>query len=233
QTPSDGKSIHLLMRRSSLIESGTGQVMGYLYVGIVLNDNFALVETIRSGSNSENLVLAVDSNLLVSTLKGNEPYTLDYVMNSANDAMNDSFIVGQTFLDVEGVPTYLCVYSIQPNKNVLTLRDNFYFWMAFALVSMIAVSIASRWWLQKRIQSEIETLMSYTHKLMELDTKSQFAGSKIYEFDYFGRTLEQSFRRLANKEKQFEDLFNFALSPTMLWNTAGRLIRMNPSAQIQ
>ncbi|ENM5733136.1 response regulator [Vibrio mimicus] len=233
QTPSDGKSIHLLVRRSSLIESGTGQVMGYLYVGIVLNDNFALVETIRSGSNSENLVLAVDSNLLVSTLKGNEPYTLDYVMNSANDAMNDSFIVGQTFLDVEGVPTYLCVYSIQPNKNVLTLRDNFYFWMAFALVSMIAVSIASRWWLQKRIQSEIETLMSYTHKLMELDTKSQFAGSKIYEFDYFGRTLEQSFRRLANKEKQFEDLFNFALSPTMLWNTAGRLIRMNPSAQIQ
>ncbi len=113
-------------------------------------------------------------------------------------------------------------------QNVLTLRDNFYFWMAFALISMIGVSIASRWWLQKRIQREIETLMNYTHKLMDLDTKSEFIGSKIYEFDYFGRTLEQSFRRLANKEKQFEDLFNFALSPTMLWNTSGRLIRMNP-----
>lgn len=69
---------------------------------------------------------------------------------------------------------------------------------------MIGVSIASRWWLQKRIQREIETLMNYTHKLMDLDTKSEFIGSKIYEFDYFGRTLEQSFRRLANKEKQFE-----------------------------
>lgn len=32
------------MRRSSLIEAGTGQVVGYLYVGIVLNDNFALLE---------------------------------------------------------------------------------------------------------------------------------------------------------------------------------------------
>ncbi|MGC9550205.1 ATP-binding protein, partial [Vibrio metoecus] len=175
----------------------------------------------------------VDSTPLVSTLKGNEPYSLDYVVHSAKDAMRDSFIVGQTFLEVENVPTYLCVYSIQTNQNVLTLRDNFYFWMAFALVTMIGVSMASRWWLQKRIQAEIETLMNYTHKLMDLDTKSQFAGSKIYEFDYFGRTLEQSFRRLANKEKQFEDLFNFALSPTMLWNTAGRLIRMNPSAQIQ
>ncbi|WP_158119290.1 quorum-sensing autoinducer 2 sensor kinase/phosphatase LuxQ [Vibrio metoecus] len=233
QMPSDGKSLYVLVRRSSLIESVTGHVMGYLYVGVVLNDNFALVETIRSGSNSENLVLAVDSTPLVSTLKGNEPYSLDYVVHSAKDAMRDSFIVGQTFLEVENVPTYLCVYSIQTNQNVLTLRDNFYFWMAFALVTMIGVSMASRWWLQKRIQAEIETLMNYTHKLMDLDTKSQFAGSKIYEFDYFGRTLEQSFRRLANKEKQFEDLFNFALSPTMLWNTAGRLIRMNPSAQIQ
>ncbi|WP_158160277.1 quorum-sensing autoinducer 2 sensor kinase/phosphatase LuxQ [Vibrio metoecus] len=233
QMPSDGKSLYVLVRRSSLIESVTGHVMGYLYVGVVLNDNFALVETIRSGSNSENLVLAVDSTPLVSTLKGNEPYSLDYVVHSAKDAMRDSFIVGQTFLEVENVPTYLCVYSIQTNQNVLTLRDNFYFWMAFALVTMIGVSMASRWWLQKRIQAEIETLMNYTHKLMDLDTKSQFAGSKIYEFDYFGRTLEQSFRRLANKEKQFEDLFNFALSPTMLWNTEGRLIRMNPSAQIQ
>lgn len=57
------------MRRSSLIEAGTGQVVGYLYVGIVLNDNFALLENIRSGSNSENLVLAVDTTPLVSTLK--------------------------------------------------------------------------------------------------------------------------------------------------------------------
>ncbi|WP_001026299.1 quorum-sensing autoinducer 2 sensor kinase/phosphatase LuxQ [Vibrio sp. RC586] len=233
QTPSEGKQIHLLVRRSSLIEPGTGQVMGYLYVGIVLNDNFALVETIRSGSNSDNLVLAVDSTPLASTLKGNEPYSLENVLNSGHDAMSDSFIVGKTYLDVESVSTYLCVYSIQTNQNVLTLRDNFYFWIAFSLLMLVGVSIASRWWLQKRIQSEIETLMNYTHKLMDLDTKSDFEGSKIYEFDYFGRTLEQSFRRLANKEKQFEDLFNFALSPTMLWNTAGRLIRMNPSAQIQ
>ncbi|QXC55944.1 response regulator [Vibrio mimicus] len=233
QTPSEGKQIHLLVRRSSLIEPGTGQVMGYLYVGIVLNDNFALVETIRSGSNSDNLVLAVDSTPLASTLKGNEPYSLESVLNSGHDAMSDSFIVGKTYLDVESVSTYLCVYSIQTNQNVLTLRDNFYFWIAFSLLMLVGVSIASRWWLQKRIQSEIETLMNYTYKLMDLDTKSDFEGSKIYEFDYFGRTLEQSFRRLANKEKQFEDLFNFALSPTMLWNTAGRLIRMNPSAQIQ
>ncbi|MFG0605539.1 quorum-sensing autoinducer 2 sensor kinase/phosphatase LuxQ [Vibrio mimicus] len=233
QTPSEGKQIHLLVRRSSLIEPGTGQVMGSLYVGIVLNDNFALVETIRSGSNSDNLVLAVDSTPLASTLKGNEPYSLESVLNSGHDAMSDSFIVGKTYLDVESVSTYLCVYSIQTNQNVLTLRDNFYFWIAFSLLMLVGVSIASRWWLQKRIQSEIETLMNYTYKLMDLDTKSDFEGSKIYEFDYFGRTLEQSFRRLANKEKQFEDLFNFALSPTMLWNTAGRLIRMNPSAQIQ
>lgn len=62
----------------------------------------------------------MDTTPLVSTLKGNEPYSLDYVVHSAKDAMRDSFIVGQTFLEVESVPTYLCVYSIQTNQNVLT-----------------------------------------------------------------------------------------------------------------
>lgn len=112
QMPSDGKSLYVLVRRSSLIESVTGHVMGYLYVGVVLNDNFALVETIRSGSNSENLVLAVDSTPLVSTLKGNEPYSLDYVVHSAKDAMRDSFIVGQNFFRSRKRNQRICVFIL-------------------------------------------------------------------------------------------------------------------------
>lgn len=231
--PRDGEMVYFLTRRSSLVEPNTGRVMGYLHVGIVLNDNFSLLDSIRRNSASENLVLTVDGVPLISTLKGNEPYSLDNILTSAQGEIDQSYIIGKSLLEVESVPTDLSIYSIQPNQAIQILRKNFYFWIAFALCSMIGISIASRWWLQKRIQREVESLMDYTHQLMDQGMSIEFTGSKIYEFDYFGRTIEQSFRRLVNNEKQFENLFNFALSPTMLWNTEGRLIRINPAATKQ
>ncbi|QTG97782.1 ATPase, partial [Vibrio furnissii] len=79
----------------------------------------------------------------------------------------DKNMVAKTALEVEGVPTYLSIYSVQSNENALSLRNNYYFWMVFALVAMVGVSILTRWWLQRRIESEIDGLMTYTHKVAE------------------------------------------------------------------
>ncbi|MBY7895302.1 response regulator [Vibrio fluvialis] len=232
QTPSVLGTAYLLVRRSPIVDTATGEVIGFLYVSIVLNNNFALIETIRDSSNSQNLILTVGSEVLASTLNGDESYTaFDVLQDGMSDMLYDKNMVAKTVLEVEGVPTYLSVYSVQSNENALSLRDNYYFWMVFALVAMVGVSILTRWWLQRRIESEIEGLMTYTHKVAERGLDDFFPGSKIYEFDHFGRTLEHTFQRLSAQEKQFEDLFNFALSPTILWTADGELIRMNPSAQ--
>lgn len=234
QAPSVLGTAYLLARRSPIVDTMTGEVIGFLYVSIVLNNNFALIETIRDSSNSQNLILTVGSEVLSSTLNGDESYTaFDVLKDGLGDELYDKNMVSKTALEVEGVPTYLSVYSVQSNQNALSLRDNYYFWMIFALVALVGVSVLTRWWLQRRIESEIEGLMSFTHQVAERGVGDAFPGSKIYEFDHFGRTLEHTFQRLSAQEKQFEDLFNFALSPTILWTADGELIRMNPSAQKQ
>ncbi|WP_417870456.1 quorum-sensing autoinducer 2 sensor kinase/phosphatase LuxQ [Vibrio furnissii] len=231
QTPSVLGTAYLLVRRSPIVDTATGEVIGFLYVSTVLNNNFTLIETIRDSSNSQNLILTVGSEVLASTLNGDESYsTFDVLEDGLSDALYDKNMVAKTALEVEGVPTYLSIYSVQSNENALSLRNNYYFWMVFALVAMVGVSILTRWWLQRRIESEIDGLMTYTHKVAERGLDDFFPGSKIYEFDHFGRTLEHTFQRLSDQEKQFEDLFNFALSPTILWTAEGELIRMNPSA---
>ncbi|MFV0448156.1 MAG: quorum-sensing autoinducer 2 sensor kinase/phosphatase LuxQ [Vibrio sp.] len=223
---------YLLVRRSSIVDPATGEVLGFLYVSIMLNDNYALIETVKDNSNAKNLVLAVDEDILSSTLNGNELYNAQQIIRSeAGEALDDKNIVSKTMLEVEGVPTYLSVFSVQSNQNALKLRDGYYFWIAFALTALLGVAIITRWWLHKRIKCEIDQLMSYTHKVAVQGKEYFFPGSHIYEFDHFGRTLENTFQRLAEQEKQFEDLFNFSLSPIILWSTDGYIIRMNPAAQ--
>lgn len=232
QTPSLLGMTYLLVRRSPVVNSTTGEVIGFMFVSVVLNNNFALIETIRDSSNSQNLILTVGSEVLASTLNGDESYSaFDVIEDGLSEELYDKNMVSKTVLEVEGVPTYLVVYSVQSNKNALSLRDNYYFWMVFALVAMIAVSMLIRWWLQRRIESEIDGLMTYTHNVAERGLEGFFPGSKIYEFDHFGRTLEHTFQRLSQQERQFEDLFTFALSPTILWTAEGEMIRMNPAAE--
>lgn len=232
QTPSLLGMTYLLVRRSPVVNSETGEVIGFLFVSVVLNNNFALIETIRDSSNSQNLILSVGTEVLASTLNGDESYSaFDVIEDGLSEGLYDKNMVSKAVLEVEGVPTYLEVYSVQSNQNALSLRDNYYFWMIFALVAMIAVSMLIRWWLQRRIESEIEGLMTYTHNVAERGLDGFFPGSKIYEFDHFGRTLEHTFQRLSQQEKQFEDLFTFALSPTILWTSDGDMIRMNPAAE--
>lgn len=223
---------YLLVRRSSIVDPSTGEVLGFLYVSIVLNDNYALIETIKDNSNAQNLVLAVDEDILSSTLNGNDLYDeRDIIHSVAGEALDEENIVSKTMLELEGVPTYLAVFSVQSNQNALKLRDSYYFWIVFALIALLGVTIVTRWWLHKRIKHEIDQLMSYTHKVAVQGKEYFFPGSAIYEFDHFGRTLENTFQRLAEQEKQFEDLFNFSLSPIILWSTEGYIIRMNPAAQ--
>jgi len=225
---------YILARRSSIVDPKTGEVLGFLYASMVLNDNYALIATMKDNSNSQNLVLAVNNNVLASTLNGDELYnSQDVISSQPNETFGEQNIISRTNLELEGVPTYLTVYSIQSNKNVLKLRDSYYFWIVFALVAMMAVTFVTRWWLHRQIKQEIDELMSYTYKVAMQGKDHIFPGSSVYEFDHFGRTLENTFQRLAEQEKQFEDLFNFSLSPIILWSTDGHIIRMNPAAQKQ
>ncbi len=225
---------YLLARRSSIVDPKTGEVLGFLYASIVLNDNYALIATIKDHSNSQNLILAVNNNVLASTLNGNELYTTqDIISSHPSEALGELNIVSQTALELEGVPTYLSIYAVQSNENALKLRDSYYFWIVFALIAMMLVTFITRWWLHRQIKREIDELMSYTYKVAMQGKDYVFPGSNVYEFDHFGRTLENTFQRLAEQEKQFEDLFNFSLTPIILWSIDGHIIRMNPSAQKQ
>ena len=48
---------HLLARRTPIVDNETGEVLGQLYIAIVLDNNFSLAESIQQGSNCENIVI--------------------------------------------------------------------------------------------------------------------------------------------------------------------------------
>ncbi|MDC0609450.1 ATP-binding protein [Vibrio sp.] len=227
----NGENAYVLARRAPLVDPVSGEVIGYLVVAFLLNDNFHLIEDLRTRSHSQNLVLEIKNEVLSSTLTGKESYELnDILQDNITYNQDDQIFINKTHLSIDDIPTQLTLYSVQSNQNIHKLRFNFYLAVIFTLLATIVFSFILWRWLHKRIRAEIETLMHFTYTIAERGTEVKFDGSTIAEFDHFGRVLEHTFHRLSEQEKQFENLFNYSIVPTILWGTNSSLLRMNPAA---
>ncbi len=223
----------ILVRRTEIVDTSSGESLGFLYSNLVLNNNFSLTDSLRQHSEIEQLVLTNQQHVLASTVTTQQSYQVEDVLREGNQDYDwyGQFIVSRIPLVIDGVATSLDLYVVQSNHSALTLRDS-YFWATLMVVlAIITAFIGFRWWLQRKIEMEMKRLIDYSDQVVELRQGVRFTGLDILEFDHLGRALEMTFAQLVEQEKQFEDLFNFSLSPTLLWTAQGGLIRMNPSAE--
>ncbi|MFC1235358.1 LuxQ periplasmic sensor domain-containing protein [Vibrio sp. F74] len=223
---------HLLIRRMPVVESNRGEVLGKLFIVMVLNNNFALVENLKNTSNTTDVVLMVNGKPVASTVKLNRDLLIRIQESKRPSPVYNSTLMANSIdVKVDGVISPISVYSLQDNQNFLSLEDNFKISLIFSFFSIVISAFLARFLIHKRITSELTSLMAYAKIARDERKVSKFEGSIVSEFDHIGHTLEHTFSELLEKEKLFQDLFNFALSPIVVWNGDGKIIRMNPAAE--
>ncbi|MGF1748281.1 quorum-sensing autoinducer 2 sensor kinase/phosphatase LuxQ [Vibrio cionasavignyae] len=225
--------LFILVRRTPVINSESGEVLGYVFVGIVLNDNAGLLSSIMSGSNSDDVLLKFDDRFVASTISEEDNYThlsiLEMIQNGKKDF--GKLLISETNLSVGLNKHVLKVYSIQRNPSVLVLRNSYLVWIALSLAVIVSVSFVTRKWLNKKVSIELAKLMSYTKVAGNEGDFKKFTGSSIYEFNHIGLTLSDTFDRLSEQKKLFQDLFNFSLSPIIVWSDTSTIMRINPAGK--
>ncbi|NAZ54053.1 response regulator [Vibrio toranzoniae] len=223
---------HLLARRTPIVDDKTGEVLGQLYSAIVLDNNFSLAESIQKGSNCENIVIEAHGTPVASTFKGDESYTIASILNyKMYDQLPRHFVTIAT-IKINAVETPLTIRAVQKNTNFIALEENYERATIVVVVLIILMSFFARAWIQKRVAAELDKLMDFTRSASGGEEYSKFDGSNIFEFHHIGCTLEDTFDRLSEQNQKFQDLFNFAHSPILVWSEKGDLIQMNPAARM-
>ncbi|WP_425667052.1 quorum-sensing autoinducer 2 sensor kinase/phosphatase LuxQ [Vibrio tubiashii] len=231
QTPSSLGVRYLGMRRTAIVDINSGEVVGHLYIGIVLNNNFSLVNAIAKSGNADEILLAVGSEVIATNTKKQSTKHIEWLEQASKSLNAGRYMVSRTDLTVNNVPTFLSVYTVQSNEHVMTFVRSHYIWITITAMLVICIAVYTRVWLGKRVSNELQSLMHYTDATIQEQKVSKFVGSSIEEFDQIGNSFERSFKRLHEQEKQFTELFNFSLSPITLWDANGELNRFNPAAE--
>ncbi|WP_423840951.1 ATP-binding protein [Vibrio mytili] len=232
KTPTPMGERHLLMRKVPVLEPKTGEVMGHLYSTVVLDGNFGLMEKLKNKGNIDNVVLVADDTPLASSLAGDESYKIfDVLQRKQSKQKLAELLVIKAPIEVNASQTDLALLTIQNNQNVVMLQLQHVLAMLASVIGMIIIALLTKEWIENRLGRELGTLMSYTRAAREDKAFERFGGSDIEEFDHIGLTLENTIEELEAQKRSFRDLFNFALSPIMVWSENGILIQINPAAK--
>ncbi|OAJ95838.1 quorum-sensing autoinducer 2 sensor kinase/phosphatase LuxQ [Vibrio bivalvicida] len=231
QTPSSLGVRYLAMRRTAIVDINSGEVVGHLYIGIVLNNNFSLVNAIAKGGNADEILLAVGSEVIAASTKNQSFKHIEWLEQSSKSLNASRYMVSRTDVTINNVPTFLSVYTVQSNEHIMAFVQSHYVWILVTAMFVVGIAIYTRVWLGQRVSNELQSLMRYTDATIQEQKVTKFEGSSIEEFDQIASSFERSFKRLHEQEKQFADLFNFSLSPITLWDSNGELNRFNPAAE--
>ncbi|WP_299692216.1 quorum-sensing autoinducer 2 sensor kinase/phosphatase LuxQ [uncultured Vibrio sp.] len=223
---------HVLARRTPIIDHKTGEVLGQLHIAIVLDNNYVLAESIQQGSNCESVIIEAYGMPVTSTLSGDENYSISDVLNYRMDEHLPRHFVTVTKIQINAVETPLTIRAVQMNTNLIELEKSYERAIFVFIIVIIAMFFFARSWIQKRVAAELDKLMNFTRSASGNEECNKFDGSNIFEFHHIGCTLEETFERLSEQNQKFQDLFNFAHSPILVWSEKGELIQVNPAARV-
>ncbi|OOF26227.1 hypothetical protein BZJ19_06795 [Salinivibrio proteolyticus] len=225
---------YVLMRKTPIVFQASGKLGGYLYVAVMLNGNFSFVKSLQRASGTQAVWLSVKELTLASTLTGDDNFANELTLPTKGSSQAfRNYLISHANLRIEGENSNIAVLSAQRNDNVLALQRQMGINLLLTTLVILVAAIWVNRFVKTRIAGSLDKLMRYTLGATSRQRTLPFAGSDIEEFDHIGQTLESTFDALYEKERSLQDLFDYALSPIIVWDTDFAITRINPAAKLK
>ncbi|MGR6840340.1 LuxQ periplasmic sensor domain-containing protein [Aliivibrio wodanis] len=194
---------HVLIRKTPIVMSLTGEIRGYLYNAAILNNNVSFVYSLKNISNSADVAIINNNNIIASSMRKNsEEYKeveglLQFPINEI-----PSKIINFTDLNVKSLNGDLSILSLNNRDNIEHLEMQFIYSVILSFFVLIAFAMLVRGLFEHKILLALNSLLKYTDNVSKKGAEMHYSGSGILEFDYIGTKLEQTFVELIEAKEE-------------------------------
>lgn len=222
-----------LVQRYPVIAQASGQVIGNLLGGVVLNDNLSLLQHLARGAE----------NVRVQLIRRGKPVSPAYLNNNdiapmvftqaLSSGRRDGQIQGHYFrlrpLLINGEPSELQLLLLTDNTIAQQLQQNYGYHTLLALVLVLLTALGLSLYTLRLISAPLFSLTRFAEQVSH-GQHAAFQPDRIQEFNFLGNSLESMVAILQQKELRLAHLFDAANSATLIVDNHDRILALNQMA---
>lgn len=209
----DETDVTLMLRAFPIIFARSGKVLGTLFGGIVLNENFSMVETIRRKTRSQGVAFFVQGKMLASTHAEESPITMALFEARQQEEEKDVYahnniLANYRILRLLNKETPVEAGIAITNQSVRELQYSYLqkgiFLLVFALLFLLFTVLMIRW----LTFPALDKLLKYANNVASGHLQTTYQPGTIMEFNQLGQALENMVAELRETQDQFATFMN-------------------------
>lgn len=191
----DTEDIYAVINKAVLVAEDTGRTLGYVYTGMILNDNLEMLNEIQENTNAESVYLQFD-NHEISSLYATNKSNAD--KEDVDEARN---LVITTDVDVMAPTIKTLRLKISYPYRMISMMEwayaqNIYRAAFFIIMIIIAFFVILKWLTRYATSS----LTGYAAAIAHDKKEAHFKSTRIREFNEVGQTLNGLIKEMAEAE---------------------------------
>jgi len=193
----DGQnSIAVLVSTEKIIDSYSGKLLGKLYAGIILNDNFSIITDINSRLKNESLSFILDDKIIASSTSYDNklfPQIQSYIKNLKINELKikDILIAKRSKIKIKDKQTPIEIISIIKNDTFDKFYTEFLYKLFILIFLCLILFIIAYKMIKGIIEIPLNRLMIFASKSLENKHINHFEETRIMEFNKLGYRFEK------------------------------------------
>ncbi|MCP3924462.1 MAG: response regulator [Desulfobacterales bacterium] len=218
---SDNYPILLLVWKTPVILPSTGKVTGYLWAGVSMNTNLALLEEIQKHTRVADVAFFYKNNYMVSVnLK--DRYKLSILKNKVNlnqtsNPKTEKYLFYSRMTKVFDHDKFKMLISVESDQ-FKELRKTYTYILILLLITLIISGLFAIFLIRKKIRPSLKNLIEYTELApYERVETIGFKNGLVKEFNQIGSAVEKMVLKIKEKEESLSKAQSIAKLGNWEW----------------
>lgn len=222
-----------LTQQYPVISPDSGQVIGSLLGGVVLNDNLNLLRKLAQGADNLSVQLILNNKPVGPAYRNNNDIATDVISEILAAPQPYGQLKGHYFslqpILINGETSELKVLLLTDNTIAQQLQQNYGHHTLLALFLVLLTALLLSLYTLKIISSPLANLTHFA-ELIRNGQRTIFKPDRIQEFNFLGDSLERMVSALQQKEQRLAHLFDAANSAAIIIDNNDNIQAVNNAA---
>lgn len=212
---------------SEAISLNTGELAGYFYAGILLNNSTDLISEILSTARLSEAAIVYGDSIIAGNLKKTPQTVIEACYNQQDIIVEQNEIIRCSDINLGSDGVTLKFFQALPDSFLAEVTMQNKKMVYISIVIVLIVTLISGYAINLVTVNSLYKLVDFTKLVLSGEDRSGYGKSMIYEFNLLANQIEAVSNDLTETQAYMRNLIKNAQAPMAIWDSSGNITLFN------